>query len=692
MNRVCILFFISVLSCLNIFGQVEFVSGEISKSEIRSSEKFGWIQNQGEILNFGLSEEKYTIRIKKIVTKDFWSGEKILLIDNPILDSIKFYQVTSDSIYSHTGGELVSNEGHISFPLVNDGTDKLELLLVVSSYDQLLVPIIFSDFITLQKKEDSENSIFLIYLGILLAMFIYNVIIYFTVRDNVYLYYIFYISTVGITQFVLYGFIQSWFPPEIEVKSILISIIPALSGVATILFTQNFIKTKEFVPIIHKVLNLFLSLYLIAIVFSFFGKHFYVQLILNLGAASALILIFASIKAIRSGFRPARFFLLSWCLFIVGLMVYALRNFGLLPFNTFTNFALPVGSVIEILLLSFALADRINVLKQEKEISQQLAFTTMQENERLVKEQNSYLENKVHERTLDLENRNSELNQALADLKTTQQQLVESEKLASLGQMTAGIAHEINNPINFVQSNVGPLKRDVQDILSLLEQYANLENDYDIQLKLNNLKAQYKNLEIDFLKEEISQLLNGIEEGSKRTAEIVKGLRIFSRMDKNERVSADINECLSSTLVVMKNMTKAEVTLNIQLAKDLPKIDCYPGKLSQVFMNLITNAVQATKLPNRQPKDRIITIESAQQNECILIHISDNGAGIPDNIHDKIFEPFFTTKDVGEGTGLGLSIVHGIVAEHNGTIDFQNVPEGGTRFTIHLPITNQLHG
>jgi two-component system NtrC family sensor kinase len=258
--------------------------------------------------------------------------------------------------------------------------------------------------------------------------------------------------------------------------------------------------------------------------------------------------------------------------------------------------------------------------------------------------------------------------------------------------MTAGIAHEINNPINFVQSNVGPLKRDVQDILSLLEQYANLENDNDLQLKLNNLKAQYKNLEIDFLKEEIAQLLNGIEEGSKRTAEIVKGLRIFSRMDKNERVSADINECLSSTLVVMKNMTKAEVTLNILLAKDLPKLDCYPGKLSQVFMNLITNAVQATKLPNRQPKDRIITIESAQQNECILIHISDNGAGIPENIQDKIFEPFFTTKDVGEGTGLGLSIVHGIIAEHNGIIDFQNVPEGGTRFTIHLPITNQLHG
>jgi len=687
---ICLFLFISIYS--NIFGQVEYTPGRISQLELKSSDYLNWFHNEDEILNFGLSDEKYTIRIRKTVDREFWERECYLFIDNPILDSVEFYQVTNDSIYFFEGGELAGPDGMVYFPLINDGSDKLELYLVVGSYDQLLVPIGFTDRNLIKENEDGKNSIFLIYLGILLAMFVYNVIIYFTVRDSVYLFYIFYISTVGVTQFVLFGYTRSLFPNDIEIKSLFLSLIPALSGVATILFTQNFIRTKEFAPLIHKILNIFLALYLGAIVFSFFGEHFYVQIILNVGAASALILIFASIRAIKSGFRPARFFLISWCLFIIGLMVYALRNFGLLPFNTFTNFALPVGSVIEILLLSFALADRINVLKQEKEISQQLAFTTMQENERLVKEQNSYLENKVHERTLDLENRNSELNQALADLKTTQQQLVESEKLASLGQMTAGIAHEINNPINFVQSNVGPLKRDIQDILDLLEQYAKLENNNELQEKLTNLKTQHKNLEIDSLKEEIIQLLNGIEEGSKRTAEIVKGLRIFSRMDKNERVSADINECLASTLVVMKNMTKAEVTLNIKLANELPKIDCYPGKLSQVFMNLITNAVQATKLPNRQPKDRIITIESHQENQEILIRISDNGEGIPQQIHDRIFEPFFTTKDVGEGTGLGLSIVHGIIAEHNGSIEFKNLESGGTCFTIHLPISNQLHG
>ncbi|MFM7769091.1 MAG: sensor histidine kinase, partial [Bacteroidota bacterium] len=299
---------------------------------------------------------------------------------------------------------------------------------------------------------------------------------------------------------------------------------------------------------------------------------------------------------------------------------------------------------------------------------------------------------KVHERTVDLENRNSELNQDLAELKTTQQQLVESEKLASLGQMTAGIAHEINNPINFVQSNVGPLKRDIADILSLLSEFESIDDKTNLQEKITGLKDLYNKLDVGFLKQEIEQLLNGIEEGSMRTAEIVKGLRIFSRMDKNERVSADINECLASTLIVLKNMTKAEVTLNVQLENNIPKIDCYPGKLSQVFMNLITNAVQATKLPNRQPKDRIINVSSKCEQNFAVITISDNGPGINDEIHDKIFEPFFTTKDVGEGTGLGLSIVHGIIAEHNGSIQFKNLHEGGACFIINIPLTNTLNG
>ena len=138
----------------------------------------------------------------------------------------------------------------------------------------------------------------------------------------------------------------------------------------------------------------------------------------------------------------------------------------------------------------------------------------------------------------------------------------------------------------------------------------------------------------------------------------------------------------------MKNMTKAEVTLNVELGENIPKTYCYPGKLSQVFMNLVTNAVQATRLPNRQPIDRIINVRSYFNDNKICVEIQDNGKGIPTEIQDKIFEPFFTTKDVGEGTGLGLGIVAGIIGEHNGQLSFTSSATDGTTFLITLPIVN----
>jgi two-component system, NtrC family, sensor kinase len=401
-----------------------------------------------------------------------------------------------------------------------------------------------------------------------------------------------------------------------------------------------------------------------------------------------LLLIVAAIYAIKKGYRQGKFFLIAWSFFLFGVTIFALKDFGLLPFNNFTNFALPVGSVVEILLLSFALADRINVLKQEKELSQQQAFLAIQENEKLVREQNIQLERKVHERTVDLESRNNELNQALLDLRTTQKQLAESDKMASIGQMTAGIAHEMNNPINFVQSNVVPLKRDIDDILDLIADANALDVNDQLPAKIDALKKKYKEYDIDFVKEEVVQLLAGIEDGAKRTAEIVRGLRVFSRMDRNELVSADINECLYSTLVVMKNMTKAEVTLNVDLGDNIPKIDCYPGKLSQVFMNLVTNAVQATRIDGRQPKDRIINVKSFMRDNRICVTIEDNGTGIPEDLQQKIFEPFFTTKGVGEGTGLGLSIVAGIIGDHKGAISFESISGKGTTFLVTLPVTN----
>jgi hypothetical protein len=649
----------------------------------------------GTIINLGLKQGTYVIHWKFNVDSTFWNTQKVLHIANPIIDDVEVYQVTPDSTFQRSSGEkipLYLRDYNISGNALNIHKSQdniVDFYLKVKSSDQLLIPLSIEESSDLLNDYENIDLIFAIYLGIFLSMFIYNLFVFFSVRDSVYLLYIFYIFTVGYTQLVLFGFSSKYifnFSGDLNIS--LGSIVPGLSGLATIFFAQNFIRTVQYAPRINSVLNFFKLVYFLAIVLAIFGFHNTTQIILNVGASSALILIFASLRAIKQGYKPARYFLAAWVIFIIGLTLYALRNFGILPFNAFTNFALPVGSVVEILLLSFALADRINVLKQEKELSQQQAFAAMKENERLVTEQNIQLEKKVHERTADLENRNTELHTAMNDLRMTQQQLVESEKLASIGQMTAGIAHEINNPINFVQSNVGPLKRDIDEILELLSQLAGIDENKDLLEQINHLKSQYVKLDVEYLKKEIQQLLNGIEDGSKRTAEIVKGLRVFSRMDRSELISADINECLNSTLVVMKNMTKAEVTLNVELGENIPKTFCYPGKLSQVFMNLVTNAIQATRLPDRQPIDRVINVRSYFKDNKICVEIQDNGKGIPTEIQDKIFEPFFTTKDVGEGTGLGLGIVAGIIGEHNGHLSFTSSPNEGTTFLITLPIVN----
>ena len=693
MRYLLLLFFLFSISVdsLSQMGYAEFP--ENSSLENWKIGKFNNVN--GTIVNLGLKSGTYVIHWKFNVDSAFWNSQRVLHIANPIIDDVEVYQVTSDTMYHRSSGEkipLFLREYNISGNAVNIERSKdniVEFYLKVRSSDQLLIPLSIQESKELLNDYENIDLIFAIYLGMILSIFIYNLFVFFSVRDSVYLLYIFYIFTVGYTQLVLFGFSSKYifnFSGGINIS--LGSIVPGLSGLATIFFAQNFIRTAQYAPIINKILNFFKLLYLIAIVLAIFGFHNTTQIILNAGALSALILIFASVRAIKQGYRPARYFIIAWVIFIVGLTLYALRNFGILPFNAFTNFALPVGSVVEILLLSFALADRINVLKQEKELSQQQAFVAMKENERLVTEQNVQLEKKVHERTADLENRNTELHTAMNNLRMTQQQLVESEKLASIGQMTAGIAHEINNPINFVQSNVGPLKRDIDEILELLSQLAEIDENKDLLEQVNHLKSQYVKLDVEYLKKEIQQLLNGIEDGSKRTAEIVKGLRVFSRMDRSELILADINECLNSTLVVMKNMTKAEVTLNVELGENIPKTYCYPGKLSQVFMNLVTNAVQATRLPNRQPIDRIINVRSYFNDNKICVEIQDNGKGIPTEIQDKIFEPFFTTKDVGEGTGLGLGIVAGIIGEHNGQLSFTSSATDGTTFLITLPIVN----
>jgi signal transduction histidine kinase/class 3 adenylate cyclase len=280
---------------------------------------------------------------------------------------------------------------------------------------------------------------------------------------------------------------------------------------------------------------------------------------------------------------------------------------------------------------------------------------------------------------LDLTSTNETLHKTVADLEATQDQLIQAEKMASLGQLTAGIAHEINNPINFVSANIQPLKDDLGDVLKMVQAYEKIVREKIPERDSIEVRKLQQEMKMDVTLKEVNDLLKGMEEGAKRTAEIVKGLRNFSRLDQNVFLSANLNESLDSCLVLLNNSYKNRIQIVRQFG-EIPEVDCLPGQINQVFMNVLSNAIQAI------PAEGTITVRTWQVNDQVKISIRDTGLGMTDDVQKKIFDPFFTTKGIGKGTGLGMSISFGIIQKHNGKIELISKPGEGSEFIITVPI------
>lgn len=297
-----------------------------------------------------------------------------------------------------------------------------------------------------------------------------------------------------------------------------------------------------------------------------------------------------------------------------------------------------------------------------------------------------YLEERVasDEGPFSLEERNlinaiaERLGQIVVRIQATQEKqhlqafVYQQEKLASVGQLAAGVAHEINNPIGFISSNLGTLKKYTAKFMEYIDASAN-------GLKAEELQQMRKKLKIDFISEDIKDLVKESIEGTERVKEIVQNLKSFSRVDDIEVKEADINECLESTIKVIWNELKYKAKL-IKEYGELPLVKCYPQQLNQVFMNFLINAVHAIE------KEGEIKIKTWQDGKDVFVSISDTGHGIPAENINKLFEPFFTTKEVGKGTGLGLSIAHEIIQKHNGMIDVESEVGTGTTFTVNIPV------
>ncbi|MEG4581886.1 ATP-binding protein [Microcoleus sp. MON1_C5] len=277
------------------------------------------------------------------------------------------------------------------------------------------------------------------------------------------------------------------------------------------------------------------------------------------------------------------------------------------------------------------------------------------------------------------------LNSALNELKKTQTHLVQSEKMSSLGQMVAGIAHEINNPVNFISANLPHTSKYTKNLLELVSLYK--QKFPEVPPEIADFTEE---IELDFIEEDLPHILDSMKIGTERIRNIVLSLRNFSRLDESDKKQADIHEGIENTLLLLSNRIKNRIYIVKKYGK-VPSVECYPSQLNQVFMNLLSNAIDALNEIDRL--DKIITISTGVVREnggkFLKVAIADNGPGIPDSVKDKIYNPFFTTKPVGQGTGLGLAISYKIVVDgHGGSIKISQPPGGGTEFLVKIPISN----
>ena len=534
------------------------------------------------------------------------------------------------------------------------------------------VPLFCLTSSSLLRSQHRADLFYGLYYGFILLIVVYNLILFLRVRERDHLFYGLWVLMMGVQVMLFRGHLNEFFyaeTPEIERYG---AALAGLVGLCHILFTRSFLRLRELAPRLYRLSTVILGLFLLAFLWDVYAisRGSLLDLVPFVTIAEGLFSVTAAVVVYRRGFRPALYYILGNVVFFACLFLYLAYAAGRLRFGFFSYNALLIGSGSEILLFTLALAYKITLMKREREAAEHEQVRLLAENERLIREQKATLEEQVAQRT-------AELNQTLKNLRDTQAQLIHSEKMASLGELVAGIAHEIQNPLNFVNNFAEVSAELVGELREEREKGANRDEATEAEI-LHDLEEN----------------LRKITHHGQRADGIVKGMLQHSRGSSGEKSPANLNALADEFLRLAYHGLRAkDKTFNARLVTDLEPglepVSVVAPDLGRVLLNLFNNAFyavqqrQKTAPPGYQPTVEVCT---ARQNGHVVIKVKDNGTGMTEAVRAKMFQPFFTTKPTGEGTGLGLSLSFDIVTKgHGGEMTVESVEGEGTEFTVRLP-------
>jgi signal transduction histidine kinase len=645
----------------------------LSLAQVQALPDGAFQKSKTEVMGFGNTTASIGIKlyIKNQTTEPLFlsfENNELQHIDILTLDETGQQTVQQGGSYASFANRYLKRGNTV----LKIGTKPALIYMKVKTHSSFYFPVSLSalpPLVDLNYKRDIFKGLTL---GIFMAMCLYNLFIYFIVKDNLYLYYCFYVVAGIYTYSHLNGL---WFFAWSDYPFLNRFLGIQVFALSAALFSFRFLNSRQVTPRLYRLMQVMFALIALLIPIEYLDIQPFTNNFLHLFIAiSSFVLFGAGILAYLEGNKSAKYYVIAWVFFLSGSIITLLNFVGLVPYNFLTFNASMIGACFENLFLSFALANRINIYRAESAEAQALAFQRLEENERLVREQNKGLEEKVHARTTELEH-------SLDMLKATQTQLIQSEKLASLGELTAGIAHEIQNPLNFV-NNFSELSVD-------------LVNDLKEEMERPDIDKTY----IDELFGDLSSNQEKINHHGKRASSIVKGMLGHSRENTGVRELTNINELAEEYLRLSYHGLRAkDKFFNADFKTDfqdtLPKIAVISQDLGRVLLNLINNAFYAVNQRNQLSESRqlsesyapTVTISTQQIDNQIIIKVKDNGTGMPESVKAKVFQPFFTTKPTGSGTGLGLSLSYDIVTKgHGGTLEVESTEGVGTEFIICLP-------